>query len=74
MAKLVFDYSKLKGRIKEKCDTQKVFAERLGVTESTLTSKLNCDTYFTMTEIYRATEILDIGHELLFEYFFTQRV
>ena len=72
MEKIKFDYSKLRGRITEKCGTQKVFAELLGVTEGTLTSKLLGYTYFTQDEIYKSIEILDIEKNKVTLYFFTE--
>ena len=66
-----FDYSKLKGRITEKCGSQKVFAERLGISEGTLVSKLKCLTYFTQHEILKSASILDIEPENICVYFFT---
>ena len=74
MERTTFDYSKLKGRIKEKCGSQKAFAERLGVTEATMTAKLNCDTYFTQGEILRSSGILEIQQDNLGKYFFTEKV
>lgn len=74
MEKIKFDYSKLKGRIVEKCGTQKAFAELLGITEGTLTSKLLGYTYFTQDEIMKAIEILEIEASKVSLYFFTQRV
>ncbi len=74
MPKIQFDYSKLKGRITEKCGTQKAFAELLGITEGTLTSKLLGYTYFTQDEIFRTLEILDIESNKVTLYFFTVRV
>ena len=71
MDKIKFDYSKLKGRITEKCGTQKVFAELLGVTEGTLTSKLQGYTYFTQDEIRKTLNILDIEPADVTLYFFT---
>ena len=70
MEKLKFDYSKLKGRIKEKCDSQKAFADLLGVTEGTLTSKLQGYTYFTQEEIFKSCDILEINSDKVFNYFF----
>ena len=70
MQKIQFDYSKLKGRITEKCGTQKAFAELLGITEGTLTSKLLGYTYFTQDEIFRSLDILDIEHNKVTLYFF----
>ena len=71
MGKIKFNYSKLKGKITEKCGTQKAFAELLGVSESTLTSKLLGYTYFTQQEIYRTIRILEIECENPTLYFFT---
>lgn len=74
MERIVFDYAKLKGRIKEKCDTQKAFASMLGIAEGTLIAKLDCKTYFTQSEIYQSSDILEIPHDSLFAYFFTPKV
>ena len=71
MEKIQFNYSKLKGRIIEKCGTQKAFAELLGINVSTLTSKLLGYTYFTQDEIMKSIEILDIAPSEVFLYFFT---
>lgn len=71
MEKVRFDYSKLKGKITEKCGTQKAFAELLGITDGTLTSKLLGYTYFTQTEIYRSMRILGVEQENPSLYFFT---
>ena len=70
--KTKFDYSKLKGRIIEKCGTQKAFAERLGITEGTLTSKMLGYTYFTQDEILRSISALDINPVDTALYFFTE--
>ena len=74
MDRVKFDYSKLKGRIVEKCGTRKAFAEMVGIAECTLVSRLKCDTYFTQAEIFKAAEILEIPMESIFEYFFTPEV
>lgn len=71
MEKIKFDYSKLKGRITEKVGTQKAFAELLGITEGTLTSKLLGYTYFSQDEIIKAVSILAIEEENVSKYFFT---
>jgi transcriptional regulator with XRE-family HTH domain len=74
MERPVFDYAKLKGRIKEKCDTQKAFASMLGIAECTLIAKLECKRYFTQTEIYKSLEILEIPFDRMYAYFFTPKV
>lgn len=71
MQKVKFNYSKLKGKIVEVCGTQKVFADKLGVSEGTLTSKLLGYTYFSQDEILRSMEILGIAAGRASEYFFT---
>ena len=71
MAKVKFAYSKLRGKITEKCGTQKAFSEALGITEGTLTSKLQGHTYFSQDEIYRSIEILGIDPGKVTLYFFT---
>lgn len=70
MKRIRFNYSKLRGRITEKCGSQKAFAELLGIAECTLTSKLNGHTYFSQTEIFRAMKILDINANEVTLYFF----
>jgi hypothetical protein len=74
LARVSFNYAKLKGRIIEKCGTQKAFAKRLGIYEATLTQKLGCRSLFSQVEIFKAMEILDILPEHLSEYFFTENV
>lgn len=71
MKRILFNYSKLKGRITEICGTQKAFAKELGITEGTLISKLNNNTYFTQGEILRSIKILLIQQEEVSLYFFT---
>jgi len=70
MEKIRFDYSKLKGRIVEKCGSQKAFAEKLGIEKSTLSCKLTGRTHFTQAQIFKATEILGIDPENISAYFF----
>lgn len=74
MEKVTFDYSKLKGRIVEKCGTQKAFAPKLGVSEATLTSKMAGYTYFNQKEMAKAIKVLDIPRGEVTEYFFAEKV
>ena len=74
MEKIVFDYSKLKGRIVEKCGSQKAFADRMNMSEATMCSKISCNTYFSQGEIARAIEILEIEQGRVTAYFFTTKV
>lgn len=74
MSKVVFDYSKLLGKIKEKCGSQKEFAKALGISEGTMTSKLSCKTYFSQSEIERSKAILGLEPGSISKYFFTEKV
>lgn len=70
----MFDYSKLKGKIKEVFGTQSAFAKAMGLSGVSLSSKLNNITYFTQVEINRACELLSIPVEFIPVYFFTEKV
>ena len=74
MKKVIFVYSKLKGRIKEKCETQRNFARLLGISEGTLTAKLANASYFSQSEIEQSIQILGIESGKVSDYFFTTRV
>lgn len=69
-----FDYAKLTGLIVEKYGTRGKFAKSLGVSERTLSLKLNNKVPFTQPEILRASRLLNISPKKLDEYFFTLKV
>jgi len=71
---MAFDYSKLRGRIREKFTTQEKFANAMGIALSTLSFKLNNKVYWTQPEINRACELLDIADTDVTDYFFTLKV
>ena len=73
MEKIFFDYSKLAGRIKEKFGSQRAFAEVMGITEATLSAKMNGYTYFNQAEIEKAVRLLDLETESTYEYFFSRK-
>lgn len=66
-----WDYSKLRGKIKEICGTQDAFAEKLGIGRVSLSQRLNNILEFTQEEMYKACEILGIELIELPLYFFT---
>ncbi len=70
----IINYDKLKGKIKEKLGTQGRLAEKLGIDETTISNKLNNNTYFTQKEIIRVSSILDIKIEEIPVYFFEEKV
>lgn len=69
-----FNYSKLRGRIIEKFDTQRCFAKELGVSERTLSLKLNNKIFFAQDEITRIAELLNIDSDKIQVYFFEKQV
>lgn len=74
MEKINLDYNKLKGKIKEECDTQTNLAKLLQIDETTMSNKLNNNTYFTQCEIVKACNILHIDFIDIPKYFFTLKV
>ena len=69
-----FDYSKLKGKIKEIFDVQSNYAKALNLSETSVTNKLNNITYFTQSEISKSIDLLKIPFDEIGLYFFTKEV
>ena len=69
-----FDYSKLLGRIREHGYTQETLAKEIGVTESSMSLKLNNKAPFKQIEIRLVCKILDIADHDIGLYFFAPRV
>ncbi len=67
-------YDKLRGKIKEVCGTQDVFAEKLGIGRVSLSQRLNNQLEFSQDEIFKSCEVLGIDFSDLPKYFFTQKV
>lgn len=70
-ASVPHDYSKLKGRIVEKMKNQTAFAHKLGMSQSSISHKLNNIVDFTQSDIEAAVEVLDIPKSDIVSYFFT---
>ena len=71
---MLFDYSKLRGRIVEKFGTLSAFANSFGCSDGTLSSKMTSKTYFTNEEIVSACRLLNISVKDVDHYFFTLKV
>lgn len=69
-----FDYARLRGRIREVCDTQDRFSELMGMSKATISAKLNNKSEFSQPEIVRAVKILDLRVDEISLYFFTPLV
>lgn len=69
-----FNYSKLKGRIREIFNTQSAFAEVMGMSTTSLSAKLNNKIEFSQKEMDKASDLLKINKEEIPAYFFTLEV
>jgi len=66
-----FNYAELRGRIRARFSTQAAFAEAIGVSESSLSKKLNGQSEWDAGEMRRACDVLDIPVAEIPSYFFT---
>lgn len=71
---MAFDYSKLRGRIVEKYQSQRRFAADFPISERSLSLKLSNQVFFRADEIERCCEMLEISAEEIKSYFFTAKV
>lgn len=71
---LMYDYSKLYGKITEVCGTQARFAKKMGISEHSMSRKLNQQIDFRQSEIKKAADILGIAEVDYYAYFFTSNV
>lgn len=69
-----FDYSKLNGQIVAVYGTQLNFAVAMGMSERSMSLKLNNRVPWKNTEIAKAVELLKIKHSEIPSYFFKQMV
>ena len=69
-----FDYSKLRGKIREKFGSYEKLDSEISFTTVTLSRKLNNKGYFGSNEIMELIEALDIEEEEVNEYFFNVKV
>ena len=69
-----FDYAKLRGRIIETCGTQSAFAAKIGLSEHSVSQKLNNRRGWKQAEMQQAVNILGIAVTDICTYFFTPKV
>lgn len=69
-----YDYSKLNGKIREVCGSQGTFAQRMGISEHTISMKLNSKRSWKQPEIERACDVLGIQQHEIPAYFFSAKV
>ena len=71
---IVFDYRRLRGKIREVYDTERAFAKALKIGRVSLSHRLNNKLEFTAKEIYSSCTLLAIPLSEIPSYFFTERV
>lgn len=69
-----YNYSKLLGRIVEKVGTQGKFATEIGLSERSVSLKLNGKIGWKQEEIEKACNILDLQPKDIAQYFFARDV
>ena len=67
-------YNKLKGRIIEKYGSQGKFAAALGMTENTVSRKMQDKVEFSKDDMVRWAELLDIDPSEFWDYFFADKL
>jgi hypothetical protein len=71
---MIFDYSKLNGKIKEQFKNRNDFCKLIHLSANSLSKKINNKVPFTSYEIYRIVEILGIDINEIGIYFYTIKV
>ena len=71
---MVFDYSKLRGKIKERNLTEGDFAKRIGIGRTSLYKRLSNQQYFTQDEMLKSCEALGVEPSSIPLYFFAVKV
>lgn len=69
-----FNYSKLKGKIRELEMTQSEYANAIGITEQTLNLRFQDKRPFKQDEIIKTMELFNEPVENIHIYFFTKKV
>lgn len=71
---LIFDFSKLVGKIKEQYKNRYEFCDKINLSANSLSKKLNNKVPFTSPEIYKMVEVLGIDVKDIHLYFYTLKV
>ncbi len=72
MEKRRYNYSKLKGLIKEKCGTQAEYAKIIGISTTTLNERFKSETYFSTEEMRKTIEYFKLDLSSLKDIFFVK--
>lgn len=71
MTRIVFDYSKLRGLIKERSMTLTDYASSIGISMTTLYERMTNKTPFSQSEIVKTKQLFDLSPEQVDIIFFT---
>lgn len=71
---MAFNYSKLRGKIREVYNTQANFAKAIGISRSSLNQRLNNILDFSQTEMERSADALGFAKDEIPAYFFAVEV
>lgn len=69
-----YNYAKLRGRIVERVGSQQKFAEEMGLSERTVSLKMNGKISWKQAEISMACKVLAIDEQEILAYFFAEEV
>lgn len=67
-------YAKLKGRIIEIYGSQEAFASAMEMSKSSVSMRLNNKVRWSLDEVYKAKNLLNINDSEISAYFFTPKV
>ena len=72
--KIIYDYSKLRGKIKEVFNTQKAFAVAMNMDFVSINQRLNNIVDWKTSDITRACALLGIPLVEVYRYFFVEKI
>ena len=72
--KIICNYDKLKGKIREVFKTNANYAKFLGISEASLYQKFQSDSYFNQSQIIKTLEAFSEDSTKSREYFFTYEI
>ncbi len=71
---MAYDYAKLDGKITEKCGTRRKFAALIGLSEESVSNKMNGKVGWSQKQIEKARKVLGISDKDISSYFFKLKV
>lgn len=74
MENVIYDYSKLKGKVREVFGTNEEYAHFLGISEASLYEKYKSNSYFNQNQIDKSINRFNESPEMIPIYFFAKKV